>query len=244
MRVLEIGGNAFDASVAAGFAFQVVEPHQNGPGGDLVLAFARGDEKRPTILCGQGPAPAAASREAFTSLGVRVIPGSGLLAAGVPGATVAWLTLLRDHGTMTVAEVMEYAVGYARDGYPVTAKMSETLRNVEQLFREHWRPSAEVYFPEGRVPEPGEMLRNPTLAATYERLVDAERRSSGTREQRIDAVIRAWPGGFVADAIDRFARTAWRDSSGVDHAGLITGEDVARWRASYEAPLVYSFRGH
>jgi gamma-glutamyltranspeptidase/glutathione hydrolase len=98
MARLEAGGNAFDAVVAAGFTLQVAEPHLNGPGGDLCAIFAA-TSHAPTVLCGQGQAPAAATINHFAALGIDLVPGSGLLAAAVPGATVAWLTLLRDYGT-------------------------------------------------------------------------------------------------------------------------------------------------
>src|SRR5690349_18561371 len=104
MARLEAGGNAFDAAVAAGFTLQVVEPHLNGPGGDLPLIFA-GPGTPATVLCAQGPAPAAATIEHYRGLGLDLIPGSGLLAAVIPGATAGWLTLLRDRGTATLRQV-------------------------------------------------------------------------------------------------------------------------------------------
>src|SRR5688500_12994484 len=105
MAVLEGGGNAFDAAVAAGFALQVVEPHMNGPGGEVPLIFARPSDDRPTVLCGQGPAPAGATIAHYRDLGFDLVPGAGPLAAAVPGAVEAWLTLLRDHGTRRLADV-------------------------------------------------------------------------------------------------------------------------------------------
>ena len=99
MGVLERGGNAFDAAVAAGFTLQVVEPHLNGPGGEVPILFATSGEDRTRVLCGQGVAPAAATPERYTDLGLNLIPGTGLLATVVPGAFDAWMLLLRDHGT-------------------------------------------------------------------------------------------------------------------------------------------------
>ena len=100
MAVLEAGGNAFDAAVAAGFVLQVVEPHLNGPGGEVQAVLSIAGDRRPRVLAGQGPAPARATAEHFRSLGLDLVPGTGMLAATVPGAFDAWLMLLRDRGTM------------------------------------------------------------------------------------------------------------------------------------------------
>src|SRR6185436_13708132 len=99
MGALERGGNAFDAAVTAGFVLHVVEPHLNGPGGEVPAIIATTHNPWPRVLAGQGPAPAGATIEHFTSLGFDLIPGSGPLAAAVPGAVDAWLLMLRDHGT-------------------------------------------------------------------------------------------------------------------------------------------------
>jgi gamma-glutamyltranspeptidase / glutathione hydrolase len=119
MAVLEAGGNAFDAAVAAGFVLHVVEPHACGPGGEVPAIFARADDPRPVVLAGQGPAPAGATIEHFRSLGLELVPGAGLLAAAVPAAVDAWLLMLRDHGTRSLHEVLSYAIGYARHGHPL-----------------------------------------------------------------------------------------------------------------------------
>src|SRR3954447_6598357 len=131
MAVLEGGGNAFDAAVAAGFTLQVVEPHLNGPGGDLpALVWPSGGE--PRVLCAQGPAPAAATIERYRDeLGLTLVPGTGPLAAVVPGAFGGWLTMLRDHGTMPFAEVVKYAIHYAETGYPVLPPIAGQIREVE-----------------------------------------------------------------------------------------------------------------
>src|SRR5947209_2786426 len=117
MAVLEQGGNAFDAAVAAGLTLQVVEPHLNGPGGDLPVLVWPAGRDRPLVLCAQGPAPAAATIERYRDdLGLTLIPGTGPLAAVVPGAFGGWLALLREHGTMTFQEVVQYAIHYAENG--------------------------------------------------------------------------------------------------------------------------------
>ena len=149
MRILEKGGNAFDAAVAIGFALQVVEPHLNGFGGEVPIIFHDARTRQARVLCGQGPAPAAASIEHFTSLGLDVVPGSGLLPACVPGSFGAWMTLLRDYGTLSVADVMESAIGYARDGYVMLPRIAAAIDIVAPLFRSEWRSSAELYLKDG-----------------------------------------------------------------------------------------------
>src|SRR3954452_18098 len=133
MAMLEDGGNAFDAAVAAGFVLHVVEPHLNGPGGEvpILLAPAGGPVR---VLCGQGVAPAGATVAHYTSLGLELVPGTGPLAAAVPGAFDAWLTLLRDYGTLSLERVLGYAIGYAEHGHPAVDRVGETVETVRELF--------------------------------------------------------------------------------------------------------------
>src|SRR6266849_10371433 len=168
MAVLERGGNAFDAAVATGFVLQVVEPHLNGPGGDLPVVFWSAERGEPLVLCAQGVTPAAATIERFRTLGHELIPGTGLLAACVPGAFDGWLLLLEEFGTLRLEDVLQYAIGYARNGFPVVSGITLTVERSEELLRE-WPASAALYLP---APEPGSLFRNEPLAATYVRIVD------------------------------------------------------------------------
>jgi gamma-glutamyltranspeptidase/glutathione hydrolase len=251
--VLERGGNAFDAATAAAFVLHVVEPHLNGPGGDMTGVFSTAAEPgRPVVLMGQGPAPAAATAQHYRSEGLEMVPGSGALAAAVPGAVDAWLLLLRDHGTWELAEVLDFAIRYARDGHPVLARVCTTISAVAELFREHWPTSAELWMPEGRIPQEGDLVRNPALARTLQKLVQAgaglgeafAAEPAHTREQRIDAARREWSEGFVARAVSESVRTPHRHSSGTDHPGVLTMADMAGFRASYEEAVTFEFRGH
>ncbi|WP_336704134.1 gamma-glutamyltransferase family protein [Micrococcus terreus] len=244
--VLERGGNAFDAAVAGAFVLHLVEPHLNGPGGDMTGIFATAEDPgRPVVLMGQGPAPTAATPEHFRAEGLELVPGSGALAAAVPGAVDAWLVLLRDHGTWELAEVLDYAIGYARDGHAVGERVCATIATVQELFTEHWPSSAAQWMPQGRVPVAGEVVRNPEYAEVLARLVRAGASSGAdSREDRIEAARSAWRTGFVAEAIVEFAATPHRHSSGTDHAGVISRADVAAFSAGYEPAATLEFRGH
>src|SRR5271167_2383605 len=150
MGVLEKGGNAFDAAVAVGLTLQVVEPHLNGPGGEVPVIGHDARRGETFVVCGQGTAPAAATPEAFAALGLDLVPGSGLLAACVPGAFGAWMLLLREYGTLRLRDVMGYAIGYAARGYPLLPAISWGIASVAGLFRDYWPSSAEVYLPDGQ----------------------------------------------------------------------------------------------
>jgi len=242
MAILEKGGNAFDAAVATGFALQVVEPHLNGPGGDMPAIFHVAGEAAPRVLCGQGPIPAAASIGKFSNLGLDLIPGSGLLCAVVPGAFDAWMTLLRNHGTMSLVDILGPAIAFARDGYPVVPRITATIDTVRELFTNEWTTSAALYLPGGKPPAPGSLFSNPVMAETYARIVREADAGGGSREARIDRAREIWSRGWVAETIDRFFRTEEvMDVSGRRHRGLLTGDDMANWRAGYDAPATYDY---
>lgn len=238
MAVLEDDGNAFDAAVAAGLVLQVVEPHLNGPGGEVPILFATAADPRPRALCGQGPAPAAATiRHYRDELGLDLVPGTGFLAAAVPGSWDAWLTLLRDHGTKSLRSVLQYAIGYARNGFPVVERITQTVNTVREQFERHWPTSAQLWLAGGAPPEPGGTFANPVLADTWERLLQEAEAAGAGREAQIDAARRAWSQGFVAEEVEKFVRTPVLDNSGHPHAGVITGQDMAAYEATYEDPI-------
>ncbi len=241
MGVLERGGNAFDAGVATAFVLQVVEPHLNGPGGDVPVILHDVRVGHPQVVCGQGPAPQAATIARLRDdLGLDLVPGTGLLAPCVPGTFDAYMLILRDHGTWRLADVLEAAIGYARDGFPLVERVSATIATVEGLFREHWPSSAATYLKEGGVPAPGSLFTNPVLAETYARIV--REAAGGSREQEIERARRIWSQGFVAEAIDAFCRgEPVMDVTGTPHRGLLTGADMASWQASVEAPISYEY---
>ena len=242
MGTLERGGNAFDAAVATAFTLQVVEPHLNGPGGDVPVLLYDVRKGKPELICGQGPAPAGATIAHYKSEGLDMVPGTGLLAACVPGMFDTWMRLLRDYGTMSLAEVLTPAISYAQNGHPLVERANATIKTVEKLFRDHWPTSAAIYLKDGKPAETGKLFTNPTLAATYTRVLKEAESAGANRVAQIEKARKVWSQGFVAEAIDRFCRTqAVMDTSGKPHKGVLTGQDMAAWQASLEAPLTYDY---
>lgn len=241
MGILERGGNAFDAAVATGLVLQVVEPHLNGPAGDMPAIFYAASNGKVETLCAQGVAPAAATIEHYKSVGLDLVPGSGLLSTVVPGAFDGWMLMLRDHGSMELSDVMQPAIDYARDGHPVLPRVAHTMAGLADYFAQHWPSSAAVWTPDGSAPAPHALFKNPDLADTYGRLAAS---TGDTRTARIETARSAWREGFVADAIAEYLADACvMDVSGKAHSGVLSRKDMADWQASYEDTLHIDYHG-
>ncbi|MEM6945134.1 MAG: gamma-glutamyltransferase family protein [Pseudomonadota bacterium] len=233
--ILERGGNAFDAAVATGFVLQIVEPHLNGPGGEVPILFHAAGAARPRVLCGQGVAPQAATIDRLLGEGIDRMPGTGLVPAVVPGAFDAWMLLLRDYGTMRLSEVLDPTIGYAESGFPLAYRAAASIHAGTAFFQREWPTSAAVWTPGGTPPRPGARFATPAIAKTYRRVL-AEAEAAGTdRDAQIEAAREAFYRGFVAEAIDRSMQTPISDGLGEHRAGLLTADDMAGWRgATYE----------
>ena len=244
MSVLERGGNAFDAAVAAGFVLQVLEPHLNGPGGDssILVHDARAD--RQYEVCGQGFSASAATIEAYAALGLDMVPGTGFLAATVPGAFGAWLLLLRQWGTWELADVLAPAIAYAKAGVPLVPRIPAAIERMRPLFEAEWPTSAAVFLPGGKPPPVDGLFANAAIGATYDRIL-REASGAGTREARIEAAHDAWYKGFVAEAIGRFFDAQpLLDTSGERHRGLLTADDLAAWKPPHGPATSYDYGRH
>ena len=235
--VLDQGGNAFDAAVAAGLVLQVVEPHSCGPAGDVSIALYSAATGQVTIICGQGPMPQAATVKRFRALGLGQIPGSGLLPACVPGGFGGWLRLLAEHGTMRLSDVLGPAIGYAAAGHPILPAAAAAIEVLAPLFADEWPESGRVYLQDGKAPKPGSRVRNEALAATYQRILCEAEAAGPGREAQIEAAADAFYRGFVAEAIDAYVRNnRVLDATGRRHQGFLTADDLAAWRPTTERP--------
>ncbi|OJF15643.1 gamma-glutamyltransferase family protein [Couchioplanes caeruleus] len=245
MAMFDRGGNAFDAAVAAAFVIQVVEPHVNGPAAEAPVMIHDASTGEVTVVAGQGPMPRRASVDTFRRLGLNHIPGSGLLAACVPGAFGAWMKVLQHHGRLRLAEVLEPAIGYAERGFPLLPKAAGIIDVLAPLFREEWTETGKIYLDRGVAPRAGALLRNPDLAATFRRIVREAGAAGRDRELEIQAAVDVFYEGFVAEAIDAFMGSAEAlDATGKRHGGLLRGDDLAAWRPTVEPPVTAGYRGH
>ncbi|MEM9247414.1 MAG: gamma-glutamyltransferase family protein [Pseudomonadota bacterium] len=243
MKLLEAGGTAVDAAAGMGFVLHVVEPHLNGPLGDMPALVRPSGTDAPIVVCGQGVAPAGATIAHYRSEGLSLVPGSGLLATVVPGAFDAWMMMLRDHGRLPLDEVLAPAIHYARHGHPVLARVSSTIAGLAGFFRSEWPTSFETWLPGGLAPAPDSLFKNPTLADTWERLLRETEGATG-RAARIERAREVFKQGFIADAIDTWMHDACvMDAAGGRRRGVLTGQDMAEWEASYEPPLSVEYHG-
>lgn len=243
MNMLEKGGNAFDAAVAAGFVLQILEPHLVGPGGDMPAVIYSARKDKVEVICAQGTAPAGATIAHYKAEGLSIIPGDGLLSTVIPGSFDGWMLMLRDYGRLSLRDVLEPSIFYAEHGHPMLPRVSDTIKGLAGFFEAHWPTSFETWLPGGKAPEPEALFRNPVLAETWKRVLKEAESASG-REGQIEAARNAFYRGFVAEAIDRYLRTAEvMDASGSRHKGVLTAADMAGWQATVEAPTTYDYHG-
>ncbi len=243
MSILEKGGNAFDAAVATGFTLQILEPHLVGPGGDMPAIIYSKKKDRVEVICAQGPAPAGATIEHYTSEGLKLIPGDGLLATVIPGSFDGWMLMLRDYGRLSVRDVLEPAIYYAENGHPLLPRVSATIKGLAEFFEKEWPTSYETWVPGGSVPEPNSNFKNPVLAETWKRIISEAEAKQG-REAQIEAARDAFYRGFVAEKIASYLKTAEvMDASGNSHMAVLTADDMANWSATIEEPQTYDYRG-
>ena len=248
-RMFACGGNAIDAAVAATFVEGVVNPHMHTIGGEAPMLIYSATARQVVAINGNMMAPARATIDHFRSLGIELIPGAGLLAAGVPAALDALMTALRDFGTRSLAEVLEPALQLADEGFPMHIGLSgdpdipdsaiagagASLRSNANRFLTKWPSSGRVYLPDGKVPLPGIVLKNPALANFFKRLLDAESAAKNRgREAGLDAARDRFYRGDIARDI-----VAWSDANG----GLLAAADLERFTTRAETPASADYRG-
>jgi len=245
LSVLEAGGNAVDAGVAAGFALAVLLPHQNGIAGEAPALVYAADRGRVYAINGHGVAPQEATIERFLALGLDLIPGDGFLPAVVPATVDAYITALAAFGTMSLGEVMAPALELARHGFPVNQELSWSIHDSLAHWREHYPSSLEAFAPGGQAPQVGQIFSQPDWATAMELLVTAERKAArGGKIAALRAARDVFYRGDIARQMVQFARgTAVMDASGRAHTALLSEQDLAGYAARIEPAVSVDYRG-
>ncbi|MEM9047478.1 MAG: gamma-glutamyltransferase [Pseudomonadota bacterium] len=242
MKLLEAGGTAFDAAAGMGFVLNVVEPHLNGPLGDMPALLWPAGDAAPCVICGQGSAPAGATLAHYCAEGLTLIPGSGLLASVVPGAFGAWMAMLRAYGRLPLRDVLGPAIGYAQTGHPLLPSAAAMIATHAGFFARHWPSAAETWLPGGAAPAAGARFANPTLAAFWTRLL-AEAETARGRDAQIEAALKAFYAGFVAEAIEAHCAEPAMDGTGMARKGVLNAQDMAVWQPSFEPAIEIETQG-
>ncbi len=221
LSILEAGGNAIDAAIAANLAMTVVYPSTCSAGGDLFILFWDVKGKHLHALNGSGRAPEGLTPDLFSSKGLRSIPERGALSINVPGAVDGWFEALERFGSLPIEQVFAPAIEYAESGAPITAHMAAWIGNAAESILKPWGSSSEIFLPQGRPVEVGDLFLQPNLAQTYRLLA---------REGR-DAFYR----GPIGAEIVRYVQEC---------GGVLSEEDLKRHRSDWVAPISASYRGY
>jgi len=242
VEILHQGGNAMDAAAATGFALAILQPHQNGIGGEAPMLVYSASDKNIRAISGHGVAPGAATIERFLEYGLKIIPGDGFLPALVPSAMASYILLLERFGTMRLAEVLAPAVELAREGFVMYDALHKTIAKCAKRLREEWPSSREVFLPGGGPAEIGTIWRNPDWAKALDRLIAADKRCKN-RADGLKAAYDEFYRGKIAETIVEFSgKTPVSDASGNAHTGLLTMEDFDRYQPAIEEPVKTTYR--
>ena len=244
-RIMEQRGNAIDAAAAMCFCLNLLEPQSNGIGGEVPTLVYSAKEHKAVAISGMGWSPKEFTIDWCRAHGIDLIPGDGYLPACVPAVVDTWATAVARYGNLSFSQVLQPAIELAESGFPVYHGLHESLASSFDKFTERYPTTAEVYYPNGRVPQTGEVLRNPDFAAALRTMCEAEDRAKGKgRIAGIEAARDAFYKGPVAERIAGFIATnPVDDASGSAHTGLLSYDDMAQWHATVEEPVTYGYKG-
>jgi gamma-glutamyltranspeptidase/glutathione hydrolase len=249
LSLLERGGNAIDAGVAAGFALSLMKPQSVGIGGEVPILIHLAGKHKSVAITGQGWAPRAASIDWFRRNGISLIPSDGFLPATVPAQFASWCTALLEFGTASLADVLGPAVELAEGGFAMYPALRNGILKVRERYKTEWPTSAAIYLDgSGQPPPDGALIRNPDWARTLKGAIDTSLRASAAgRESAIQGAIDYFYSGPVArKAVEFSSNNAFLDDSGEAHSGLLSLEDFADFGARgirVEDPVNRDYRG-
>jgi gamma-glutamyltranspeptidase / glutathione hydrolase len=233
IAILREGGNAFDAAACVAFCLNVLEPFLVGTGGEVPI-LVRPAGRGVVAISGQGGAPAALTLDRLESMGVERIPGDGFLPAVVPGALGGWLAMLDRYGSMPLERIVEPAAELA-DGFPMYRMLAEQLGRYEDRLGQLYPTTADVCLA-GGVPTEGARFSNPALAAFYRRI--------GATGSPVAAARLFYEGELGRQLLTEASGLATQDSSGETWPCLLTADDLAAWKPTFEKPVSRTYRGH
>ena len=234
-RILDAGGNAFDAAVGGQAALAVTDFSLNGVGSDAVLLVYSSHDKKVYSINAEPRAPRLATIDWYEKNNGGKIPESdGLFSGGIPGVVDAWYTLLDRWGTMSFEQVLQPAIDLAENGFPLSEYGASYIAETKKILK--YPTTTRIYLPNGRAPKAGEILKNPDLARTLKKLVEAERanRSRG-RHEALKAVRDRFYKGDIARDLATFSEA---------NGGLFRYEDFADYTAEVETPISTTYRGY
>jgi gamma-glutamyltranspeptidase / glutathione hydrolase len=234
-RILDAGGNAFDAAVGGQAALAVTDFSLNGVGSDAVLLIYNSQDKKVYSINAEPRAPKLATIEWYQKNDGGKIPESdGLLSGGIPGVVDAWYTLLDHWGTMSFEQVLQPAIDLAENGFPLSEYGASYISETKKILK--YPTTLRIYLPNGHPPKAGEILKNPDLARTLKKLVEAEKanQAKGRHEALKSARDRFYKGDIAKDL------AAFSEANG----GLFRYEDFAEYTAEVESPVSINYRGY
>ena len=234
-RILAAGGNAFDAAVAGQAVLGLTDFADNGLGSDAVVLLYVAREKKVYSVNAEPRAPKLATIEWYEkNNGGRIPESDGLLSGGLPGVVDAWYVLLDRWGTMSFEQVLEPAINLAENGFPLGESSADDIANTKKILK--YPTTVKIYLPDGKLPKPGDVLRNPDLARTLRKLVEAEQASkSKGRREALQAARDRFYKGDIAQALASFS---------AGNGGLFRYEDFAEYTAEVEIPVSIDYRGY
>jgi gamma-glutamyltranspeptidase/glutathione hydrolase len=235
VRILEAGGNGFDAAVAGQAALAVADAALNGLGSDAQILVYDARARKVFAIDAEGTAPKLATIDWYKqNNGGRIPVDDGLLSGTVPGVVDAWYILLDRWGTMSFAQVLEQAIDMAEDGFPIGNSLAGSIASSRKLRK--YPSSVKVYLPDGNPPRPGDIFKNPDLARTLRKLVEAEKQNAGKgRHEALKAARDRFYKGDIAQTMAKFSEA---------NGGLFRYEDFAAYTAKVEEPVSIDYRGY
>jgi gamma-glutamyltranspeptidase/glutathione hydrolase len=243
-RIFAQGGNAIDAAVATGLVLNLVEPHNNGLGGEAPTLVYSAKERKTYAVCGLGWSPAAFSIDWCQQNEIDLIPGDGYIPACVPAMMDTWCLMLSRFGTMSFAQAAAPAMELAEEGFPLYAGLQRYIAALADRFTDLYPSTGKVFLPGGRIPQESELLLNPDWAAALRLMCLAEAKNGKGRIAGIEAARDVFYKGAIAERIVEFInKHPVMDASGKEHRGLLTLEDMSEWHATLEKPVSVTYGG-